>query len=541
MSYIALYRKWRPLTFEDVVWQQHVVSILKNSVVKEHISHAYLFCGTRGTGKTTMAKVFARAINCLEPQNGSPCNKCESCLDILAGSSLDVLEIDAASNNSVDNVREIRDEIVYTPAKGKYKVYIIDEVHMLSAGAFNALLKTLEEPPSYAVFILATTEPHKLPATILSRCQRFEFKRIPVDVIAERLTHIAVSSGVELKNDAAFFIAGISDGALRDAISILDQCMSFGKSQILYDDVLAVTGNINSIFLTNMICAIHEKNIKNILELVKELIESGKNISNFVSDIVLYYRSMLIYKVSGKFDISAGIDENSKECLKQVCEKIDKETLIFIIKELSFLEASLKWALHSRVLLEIALIKLCESKLDFDVASISERLSKLEKKIDTTSVKPVIKQNQPQELLHKNKVLASNASKKPDEPKEKKLYVKGVLDIWQEVLKDLKSNGKMALHANLLDSTVYELEAGVFGIAFEDGNSFNRIFVSRTENIEIIETAISSKLGKNVRVKCIDGNYDKIEKKEAKEDDGLIEKAQNIASMLNVPLNIIDE
>jgi DNA polymerase-3 subunit gamma/tau len=233
MSYTALYREWRPLVFEDVVEQEHIVKTLKYSVTAGRIAHAYLFCGTRGTGKTTMAHILSRAINCLNPQNGDPCNECEVCKGILEGSILDVLEIDAASNNSVDNVREIRDEVIYAPSTARYKVYIIDEVHMLSTGAFNALLKTLEEPPSHVVFILATTEPHKLPATILSRCQRFDFRKISVEGIVQRLDKVAHANGITFEKEALRLISRLADGALRDALSIMDQCMSLAAPRCL--------------------------------------------------------------------------------------------------------------------------------------------------------------------------------------------------------------------------------------------------------------------------------------------------------------------
>ncbi|HQA57033.1 MAG TPA: DNA polymerase III subunit gamma/tau, partial [Acetivibrio sp.] len=272
MAYLALYRKWRPLVFEDVVEQEHVVKTLRNSINTGRIAHAYLFSGTRGTGKTTMAKIFSRAVNCLNPKDGDPCNECEICKGILNGSLLDVIEIDAASNNGVDNVRELRDEVVYTPSKAKYKVYIIDEVHMLSTGAFNALLKTLEEPPSHVIFILATTEPHKLPATILSRCQRFDFRRISVDSIAKRIEYIAGESGVDIKEDASRLIAKLSDGALRDAISILDQCISLGNKELTYEDVLKVVGLVTDTFIVEVVDNIKNQDVGKVLEAVNRLV-----------------------------------------------------------------------------------------------------------------------------------------------------------------------------------------------------------------------------------------------------------------------------
>ena len=286
MSYIALYRKWRPLVFEEVVEQKHVIEALKNSVKMQRISHAYLFCGTRGTGKTTVARIFSRAINCLSPKDGNPCNECEICKGILNGSILDVIEIDAASNNSVDDIRNIRDEVVYAPSRAKYKVYIIDEVHMLSTGAFNALLKTLEEPPSHAVFFLATTEPHKLPSTILSRCQRFDFRRISAEGVAQRLTDISQASGVSIDKEAALLIAKISEGALRDAITLLDQCMARGKENITRDDVINIAGLVNLDFTSQLVDALIKRDVNAVIKLVDELVMSGKDIAAFVSDLI---------------------------------------------------------------------------------------------------------------------------------------------------------------------------------------------------------------------------------------------------------------
>lgn len=342
MSYIALYRKWRPLVFEDVVEQEHVVKTLKYSISTDRIAHAYLFCGTRGTGKTTMAKIFSRAVNCLNPKDGDPCNECEICKGILNGSILDVMEIDAASNNSVDNVREIRDEVVYAPSQAKYKVYIIDEVHMLSSGAFNALLKTLEEPPKHVVFILATTEPHKLPATILSRCQRFDFRRITIESIMGRISSIAEKNGVGLQREAARLIARMADGALRDAISILDQCISLGSSEITYNDVLAVVGIVNDTFIAEMVDKLGESDVPGILTLVERLAMEGKDIAQFISDIVQYYRNLLICKVTEKPEEIIEASDETFEKMRAQVKALERDEIIYTIKEFSLLMSNLK-------------------------------------------------------------------------------------------------------------------------------------------------------------------------------------------------------
>ncbi len=358
MSYTALYRKWRPLVFEDVVEQSHVVRTLKNTVKTDRIGHAYLFCGTRGTGKTSMAKIFARAINCLDPNDGDPCNKCEICRGILEDTVLDVVEIDAASNNSVDNVREIREEVVYAPSQSRYKVYIIDEVHMLSSGAFNALLKTLEEPPSHVVFILATTDPHKLPATILSRCQRFDFKKITQDSIAERIKYITAQSGLNIDEDAAQLIAKLADGAMRDALSILDQCIAVGGSEITHQSVLDIVGIVSDDFIADLVEDIKNCDVAALVKDVESLSSNGRDILKFASDLVIYFRNLLICKLS---DNPGSIIEYSKEYVERMIQQskaFDKTRLIGIITELSSMESQLKYALNQRVFLEVVLISI---------------------------------------------------------------------------------------------------------------------------------------------------------------------------------------
>ena len=383
MSYIALYREWRPTRFSDVVEQEHVVKALRYSVSTGRIAHAYLFCGTRGTGKTTMAHILSRAVNCLDPQDGEPCNQCEICREILAGSCVDVLEIDAASNNSVDNVRSIRDEVIYAPTKARKKVYIIDEVHMLSTGAFNALLKTLEEPPEHVIFILATTEPQKLPATILSRCQRFDFRRISQDSIAKHLTMIASANGTELDPNAAKLIARMSDGAMRDAISLLDQCMSLGRKSISYDDVLSVVGVVNDEFMTSFIDSMLAKSIEDVLHNVNMLISEGRDAAHFTSDLVVYFRNLLICKsTNGKCDDLVDVPAEVLQTMKKQAEKLSLEEIMYHIRELSALENNLKYAANPRVLLEVTLIKLCKGIVSAN-AGIEERLAAIERKLES--------------------------------------------------------------------------------------------------------------------------------------------------------------
>ena len=277
MSYTALYRKFRPQEFSDVKGQEHIVTTLKNQIKAERIGHAYLFCGTRGTGKTTIAKIFAKAVNCEHPVDGSPCGECAACQAIAAGNSMNVIEIDAASNNGVDNIRQIREEVEYRPTEGRYKVYIIDEVHMLSIGAFNALLKTLEEPPSYVIFILATTEAHKIPITILSRCQRYDFRRISIDTISDRLLELLGEEQIEAEEKAVRYIAKAGDGSMRDALSLLDQCIAFYLGQKLtYDKVLKALGAIDTEVFSRMLRQILEKNVTQAIKMLEEIVIEGR-------------------------------------------------------------------------------------------------------------------------------------------------------------------------------------------------------------------------------------------------------------------------
>lgn len=542
MSYIALYRKWRPLIFEDVVEQEHVVKTLKHSIETARIAHAYLFCGTRGTGKTTMAKIFSRAVNCLSPQNGDPCNECEICKGILNGSILDVVEIDAASNNSVDNVREIRDEVVYAPSQAKYKVYIIDEVHMLSTGAFNALLKTLEEPPAHVVFILATTEPHKLPATILSRCQRFDFRRITVESIMDRVEKVCTETGIAIQKEATRLIARMADGALRDALSILDQCISLGNAEISYNDVLGVVGIVNDTFMADIVDSIKERNVNAILEHVDRLVMDGKDIGQFVSDIVMYYRNMLICKVAGRPEDVIEASAEMLDRMKAQSLTLERDEIIFIIKELSALESSLKWANHPRILLEVSLIKLCESCFDMDRESVMDRLAVLEKKISSgvisipsSGTENIAETNSPA-TRKENKTV----KKAPPEEVFSPADMGKELDCWPEIIGELKSMGRMMIYTNLINTKATQLDDKFVGIFFDKGQGFARMIVSKAENTEVIQEVLAKRLGREVRIKCMDsGPAGAKEKKEEK--DEFVEKVEGLAKRANIPFKVIDE
>jgi DNA polymerase III subunit gamma/tau len=347
------------MNFDEIVEQEHAVSALRQSVISGKIGHAYLFCGTRGTGKTSIAKVFSRAINCLHPVNGNPCNECEICRGVIDGSLLDVIEMDAASNNSVDNIRRICDEVMFMPAKAKYKVYIIDEVHMLSTGAFNALLKTLEEPPAHAVFLLATTEPHRIPATILSRCQRYDFRRISNESIVKRLSHIAEKQNIAIESDALSAIATIGDGALRDSVSLLDQVSttSNGKT-ITRDDILRITGIVDEAFLNRFATAILEGRAADLLPLCRELFMDGRDLIRFTLDLTQYFRNILVTQVSSNPQSLIESTSAAIAAMKALGQRTDSTVILFFISRLSDLVNELKWSPSPRTSFEITMLRL---------------------------------------------------------------------------------------------------------------------------------------------------------------------------------------
>ena len=389
MSYTALYRKWRPVSFEDVKGQDAIVQTLKNQIISGRAGHAYLFCGTRGTGKTSIAKIFARAVNCEHPLNGSPCNECPSCRAILSGSSMNVVEIDAASNNGVENIRDIREQVQYPPTEGRYRVYIIDEVHMLSIGAFNALLKTLEEPPSYVIFILATTEVHKIPITILSRCQRYDFKRISLETIADRLRELTQAEQIQVEDKALLYVAKAADGSLRDALSLLDQCVAFHFGTLLtYDNVLEVLGAVDSSIFSRLFQAVVKGDTRQCILTLEELVVQGRELGQFVTDFIWYLRNLLLLKstddAEGLLDLST---ENQKQ-LKEDGKLAEAAALVRYIRIFSDLSNQLRYASPKRVLVEAALIKLTKPAMEPDLGSILERLGQLEAQVEDLESRP---------------------------------------------------------------------------------------------------------------------------------------------------------
>lgn len=381
MSYTALYRKFRPSEFDDVKGQDHIVTTLKNQIKADRIGHAYLFCGTRGTGKTTVAKIFAKAVNCQHTEDGSPCGKCEMCRSIASGASMNVIEIDAASNNGVDNIREIREEVAYRPTEGKYKVYIIDEVHMLSIGAFNALLKTLEEPPEYVIFILATTEAHKIPITILSRCQRYDFKRISIDTIADRLRELMTEENVEVEEKAIRYVAKMADGSMRDALSLLDQCIAFYLGQKLtYDHVLEVLGAVDTDVFSRLLRQILKRDVPAVLKSVEELVMQGRELTQMVNDFTWYLRNLLLAKTSDNMEEVLDVSSENLQQLKEEAEMIEVDILLRYIRIFSDLSNQIKYAVQKRILLEVTLIKLCKPAMETNPDTLLDRIRAVEER-----------------------------------------------------------------------------------------------------------------------------------------------------------------
>ena len=383
MSYVALYRKFRPAEFSEVKGQEHIVTTLQNQIKANRIGHAYLFCGTRGTGKTSIAKIFAKAVNCESPVDGSPCGVCQTCKNISAGASMNVIEIDAASNNGVDNIREIRENVAYSPTEGKYKVYIIDEVHMLSIGAFNALLKTLEEPPEYVIFILATTEAHKIPITILSRCQRYDFKRITAETICDRLRELMEKESVDVEEKALRYVAKAADGSMRDALSLLDQCIAFylGK-KLTYDNVLEVLGALDTDVYSSLLRKIIKRDIPAVMADVESIVMQGRELSQFVTEFIQYLRNLMFVQSADHLEDFLEVSTENLQQLKEEAKMIDGESLMRYIRVFSELSGQIKYSTQKRVLVEVALIKLCKPQMERNYDSILDRLQAIEAQLE---------------------------------------------------------------------------------------------------------------------------------------------------------------
>lgn len=504
MSYMALYRKFRPDNFKDVKGQDHIVTTLQNQIRSARIGHAYLFTGTRGTGKTTVAKLFAKTVNCEAPHEGNPCNECNVCKGIIAGNSMNVIEIDAASNNGVDNVREIVEEVRYSPTEGKYKVYIIDEVHMLSSGAFNALLKTIEEPPSYVIFILATTEVHKIPVTILSRCQRYDFKRITIDVITDRLKELMEEEKHEVEDKALRYIARVADGSLRDALSLLDQCISFyiGKS-ISYDNVLDVLGTVDTRVFSQLLKAVNRQDVSECIRILDEVETAGRELSQFVIDFIWYLRNLLLVKTTENInDIIIDISTENLMILKQEAESIEDEILMRYIRVFSELSNQIRYAARKRVPLEIALIKLCKPQMERDYESLVNRIKILEDKLEKgTFIKSGGKSND----SSKESAIEETEPIKRQEilPEALPEDLKRVAASWNKLITQISK--KAPAMASVLRSATLSIDDNK-GVMIVVADTLDKDMIDRETNMKVIHDTISDMLQKTVQinVRCLD-------------------------------------
>lgn len=502
MSYTALYRKFRPDNYEDVKGQEHITTTLKNQILLERVGHAYLFCGTRGTGKTTVAKIFARAVNCENPVDGNPCNTCATCRGIMAGTSMNVIEMDAASNNGVENIRQIVEEVQYRPTTGKYKVYIIDEVHMLSTSAFNALLKTLEEPPEYVIFVLATTEAHKIPITILSRCQRYDFKHIAVDTIKARLQELAEKENMEVEDKALRFIAKTADGSLRDALSLLDQCAAFSIGKALtYDMTLEILGAVDTDVFSNMIRAIISEDTISCMQLIEEMVSYGRDLSQFVVDFTWYLRNLMLLKNS---ENAAEIIDMSKERLQALSEEakmLDIDVIMRYIRILSELSNQIKYSSQKRVLIEIAIIKLMQPAMEVDYEALKNRVSNIEKRLENG----ILVNSDLAGLAYdaqnrQGDAVGTVGSNSKIAPEKKKLEmavpeeVKRVADNWYAITKNITGHLGVGIKKNRLSID----ENSTLCVVYD--SSIDWELDNKPENIELIKDAIAKAIGKEVEI-----------------------------------------
>ncbi|MBR4209655.1 MAG: DNA polymerase III subunit gamma/tau [Lachnospiraceae bacterium] len=491
MSYTALYRKWRPTTFEDVKGQDPIVTTLKNQIETGRIGHAYLFCGTRGTGKTTVAKIFARAVNCEHPENGSPCGKCASCQAIAREASMNVSEIDAASNNGVDNIRDLREEIKYSPTEGKYRVYIIDEVHMLSGSAFNALLKTLEEPPSYVIFILATTEPNKIPITVLSRCQRYDFRRAPLETIYDRLREMTDAEGVPAEEKALKFIARKGDGSFRDAISLLDQCIAFhaGK-ELTFDRVLDSLGAVNTEMFSHLFRNAVAGEALACLKVVEEITERGRDLSQFASDFVWYLRNMMLVKAADGEEDSLEMSAEDLKTLKEEEPLAEMDTLMRYIRLFSDLLNQMRYAVNKRVLLEMAIIRLCRPEMEKDLESVLQRLDRVEAKIE----KGVVFRQEAGGALAKDAEEEAGPKEERVVELEPAVYAdyQAIMSNWRKMLRDLGGTMQPALAS----CRVEPMENSTMRLCFTEKGKY--FIVNRPEKLQEMEKYVAEHFGKSI-------------------------------------------
>ena len=496
MEYQALYRQFRPEVFRDMVGQEHIVTALSNQIESGRIGHAYLFCGTRGTGKTTTARILSRAVNCENRHGSDPCNECPSCRAILSGSAIDVVEIDAASNTSVDNIRQIRDEITYPPVMLKYKVYIIDEVHMLSGGAFNALLKTLEEPPAHVIFILATTEYHKVPATILSRCQRFDFKRIASDQIQQQLKDVCEKTGATIDDTAAAVISYAADGSMRDGLAILDKCLSFGKNEVTGEIVTKILGIVDDNALFDISACIAQKDLAGLMEKTEYAVRDGRDPTLLTTYLIEHFRCLMIAAmVRDPQDILQMAPERAARY--QTHSKLFTTAgIIAVIRALSNIYKTQKEAPNPKVMLEIGLASLCAPK---EAAPSMPPVAEMP--VPIPQEQPPVSGETDVPPAPPTPVEAPEDSTPPEDTGTVDLG-SGVVSHWTELVDLVRKEGKMLVYANL--ATAYPREQGdSLHIVFKKENEVNRNMLNKPETKAYLEDAILHLTGKPVKVRFL--------------------------------------
>lgn len=511
MSYTALYRKWRSQSFDEVKGQEPITESLKNQIRTGRIGHAYLFCGTRGTGKTSVAKILARAVNCENPVNGNPCNECSSCKAILRDSSMNVVEMDAASNNGVEDIRQIREQVEYPPVNGKYKVYIIDEVHMLSTSAFNAFLKTLEEPPEYVIFILATTEPSKLPITILSRCQRYDFRRIESLVISERLSEIAKAENIEISEEALHYIARVGDGSMRDSVSLLDQCSAFQfDKKIEYEDALQILGAVDTAVFSELCRALSEKNIDRVLGILADSLEKGRELSQFVGDFLFYIRNLLMAKTVENLSGLVDMSKENLERLQEDKERFSLKELVRYVRQISELNNQLRYSSQKRVLIETSLIKLAYPETDSTPEGMAARISELERTLKGISSGSVVIKQSGSPVSMDNAAFSEGATLSKEEgidqsiklPRAQYEDLQLLKKEWRKIAAEMPSG---LLRSTVAESWVYpNKEKTGMMIATKSKAGYN--IISDTENLKLIQSIVSEKYGKDIEFRATQTN-----------------------------------
>lgn len=498
MAYTALYREWRPRTFNDVVGQEHITTTLKNQILNNRIAHAYLFCGTRGTGKTSTAKVFAKALNCLNLKDGEPCNECEMCKKINEGLAIDVTELDAASNNGVDKIRDIIDDVKYPPQEAKYKVYIMDEVHMLSAGAVNAFLKTLEEPPNNVIFILATTDPQKLPITILSRCQRFDFKRINNSEITARLRKIVNEQNVLADERSLNLIARVSDGAMRDSLSILDQAISMGNGNVDYGTVVSMLGLVTNEHLFKLANAVIQRSVEKGIEIIEEVIYSGKDIYLFIKDLIAHYRNLLMVKVTNNPEEVLDMSEENIALIKEQGARLRAEEIMRCIRILQEAENNAKLSKQARLYCELAVIKMCKIEYDTSSEVILTRLNKLEESLRNGSIKVSTASKEIEKInnsktvnIETNKNIVKEESVDSSEVNievnsDSKVTINDIKKSWKDIIERFKARREMIISSLIMIGKPVDCSNGIVTIEFDDQNEFAKNRLSEAKNRDII-------------------------------------------------------